>query len=191
MTGASREPIDESESASSGDPFDLLGVAPSFEIDLQSLKQRVRRRIASLHPDRFTDPVEIDRVTRESARVNAAWKLLEDEELRANLLLVRFGGSAPEADRSLPPEFLQEMLSTRLELEEAIESSDSEEIARLGEWALSMKNELRERVRQGLADLQQGTGDADAVRLDLNVWRYIQRMRDELALASDAPGSEG
>lgn len=190
MTGAPREPADSTDPPSADDPFELLGITPSFDIDLQSLKPRIRRRIASLHPDRFSDPVDVDRATRDSARLNAAWKLIEDEERRANLLLVRLGGSAPEEDRSLPPEFLQEMLTTRMELEEAIESSDSEEITRLRDWAVSMMNELRDRVRQGLFELEQGTGDAGSVRLDLNVWRYIQRMSDELASASDSSGSE-
>jgi molecular chaperone HscB len=191
MTGAPREPADASDPFSKGDPFDLLGIDPSFDIDLHLLRPRVRRRIAALHPDRFSDPVEIDRVTRESARLNAAWKFIEDEERRANLVLVRFGGSAAEDDRSLPPEFLQEMLSTRMELEEAIETSDSDEIARLSDWAGSMKSELRERVREGLASLEKGQGDMASVRLDLNVWRYIQRMSDELASASDSSEPEG
>ena len=191
MTGAPREPVDATDPFSKADPFDLLGIDPSFDIDLHLLRPRVRRRIAALHPDRFSDPVEIDRATRESARLNAAWKFIEDEERRANLVLVRFGGSAAEDDRSLPPEFLQEMLSTRMELEEAIETSDSDEIARLSDWTGSMKSELRERVREGLASLEKGKGDTALVRLDLNVWRYIQRMSDELASASDSSEPEG
>ena len=177
------------DSSNGDDPFALLGIEPAFDIDLDSLRPRIRRRVASLHPDRFTDPLEIDHATRESARLNAAWKFIEDEERRANLLLVRLGGPAPEADRSLPPEFLEEMLSTRMELEDAIASSDSEEIVRLSDWASSMKDELRTRVRQGLHSLADGAGDAASIRLDLNVWRYIQRMSDELAAASEASGS--
>lgn len=149
----------------------------------------MRRRIASLHPDRFSDPVEVDRATRESAGLNAAWKAIEDEERRANLVLVHLGGPAPEDDRSLPPEFLQEMLGIRMELEEAIESSDEPEIARLHAWSDSLKTELREQVRTGLASLKQGGGDAAQVRLNLNVWRYIQRMIDELEGASAMPES--
>ena len=189
MTGAPREPVDPTDPPGRDDPFELLGIDPSFDIDLQVLRSRVRRRVASLHPDRFSDPVEIDQATRESARLNAAWKQVEDDERRANLVLVRLGGPAPDEDRSLPPEFLQEMLGIRMELEEAIESSDAVEIARLRDWSDSLKADLRERVRQGLDSLAQGSGDAAAVRLDLNVWRYIQRMADELAGSSDSQGS--
>ena len=189
MTGASREPFESDDPPGRVDPFDLLGIEPSFDIDLESSRSRVRRRIASLHPDRFSDPLEVDRATRESARLNSAWKMIEDEERRANLVLVRLGGAAPEEDRSLPPDFLQDILTIRMELEEAIASSDASEITRLRMWSETLKTELRERVRQGLEALGRGTGDASEVRLDLNVWRYVQRMADELDGASDSEGS--
>ena len=186
MTGASSESNDSTDPLPGDDPFDVLGIKPSFDVDLASLKRRVRRQVAALHPDRFTDPLDIDRATRETARLNAAWKTIDNEEHRANLILVRLGGPAADQDRSLPGDFLQEMLSVRLELEEAIESRDAEEIARLTQWSDSKQAELRERVRADLLRLEQGAADPADIRLDLNVWRYIQRMRDELAGAVGA-----
>lgn len=191
MTGASRESNEPTDPPPGDDPFDVLGIDPSFDIDLVSLKRRVRRQVAALHPDRFTDPLEVDHATRETARLNAAWKTIENEEHRANLLLVRLGGPAADQDHSLPGEFLQEMLSVRLELEEAIESCDAKALARLTDWSDTKQAELRERVRTGLFDLEQETADPAGIRLDLNVWRYIQRMRDELAGAAGVNRPEG
>ena len=188
-TGASRESSDPSDPLAEGDPFGLLGVEPAFDIDLDGMRRRVRRRVAALHPDRFTDPVEIDQATRETARLNAAWKLIEDEETRANLLLVRFGGPSAEEDRSLPPEFLQEILSIRMELEEAIESDDQPELQRLTDWADHRRSELRHRIREALGEFKQGRGDPKGIRLDLNVWRYLQRMWDELGGSIGAGGA--
>ncbi|MAJ46274.1 MAG: hypothetical protein CBC35_03040 [Planctomycetes bacterium TMED75] len=191
MTGSPRESTESTDPLPGDDPFDVLGIKPSFDVDLDALKRRVRRQVAALHPDRFTDPLEVDRATRETARLNEAWKSIGNDEHRANLLLVRLGGPAADQDRSLPEDFLQQMLSVRFELEQAVESRDAEEIARLTAWSDSKQAELRERVRTALSELEQGTADPASIRLDLNVWRYIQRMRDELASASGAKRSGG
>ena len=190
MSGSERDPEDSSVPGEGADPFELLGVPVRFDLDVEAARSRLRRKVAALHPDRFTDPVEIERVTRAAAALNEAWTLLSDDERRANLVLSRLGGPAPHEDRSLPPEFLQDMLSIRMELEEALEQSDRAEIARLREWVASHRAELRERVRLGLEHLSEGAGEAGAIRLDLNVWRYIERMDEQLSGTAVADGPE-
>ena len=111
----------------SEDPFDLLGIEPGFELDVAGIQRRVRRRIASRHPDRISDPIEQAEAVREVARLNEAWALVADEERRANAYLARLGGPSASDDRSLPPTFLLEILEIREQMEDALASGDHQE----------------------------------------------------------------
>ena len=45
-------------------------------------------------------------------------------------------------------------------------------------------------MRLGLEHLSEGAGEAGAIRLDLNVWRYIERMDEQLSGTAVADGPE-
>lgn len=162
------------------DPFDLLGIEPAFEVDIAHVRNVVRRRVAACHPDRVVDPLQQDEAVRECARLNAARAQLEDDEIRANLLLVRLGGPSAEADSSLPADFLQHMLGVRMEMEQAIASGDRVEQARMHTWAREEKARLRATVALLFGRLERGEDLGTELRRELNVWRYIERMIEQL-----------
>ena len=162
------------------DPFDVIGIEPVFELDVPALQRKVKRRIAANHPDRISDPLARDEAVRATARLNEALRTLENDERRANCLLVRLGGPAPSEDRSLPPTFLMEMLEVREDMEEAIASGVPEERARVEAWAGSERKRLRAEVGALLGRLQTGDPVGSEIRLQLNVWRYIERMIEQL-----------
>ena len=162
------------------DPFDLLGLEPQFDLDLEKMRTRVRRRMASCHPDLCVDPIQQADATRMSARLNEARLVLEDDERRANLLHARLGGPSARMDGSLPPDFLMEILDIRMRLEEAIENRDHAESTALKAWAMEQRQRLKTEVASGLDLMAQGEDLGAAVRGHLNIWRYIERMLSQL-----------
>ena len=165
---------------SQDDPYELLGLEPMFELDAAAVQRDVRKRIARQHPDRITDPVERDDAVRRIAALNEALTRLLDDESRANLLLEKLGGPSAAEDRSLPPTFLMEILEIREDMETALSGGDPSERARVEDWAQAERTRLRDEVGALFARMQQGESLGVDIRLQLNVWRYIERMIEQL-----------
>ena len=173
------------------DPFDLLGIEPQFDLDLEMMRARVRRRLASCHPDTCFDPVQQADATRLSARLNEARDLLEDDERRANLLHARLGGPSARMDGSLPPDFLMEILDIRMRLEQAVENRDLVESSALKTWAMGERSRLKSEVAAGLERMANGEDAGALVRGHLNIWRYIERMLSQLESMTDVSQESG
>lgn len=162
------------------DPFEVLDIEPVFELDVPALRRRVKRSVAAAHPDRIPDPLEREAAVRRTARMNEALRELEDDERRANHLLRRLGGPGASDDRSLPPEFLMEILEVREDMEQALASGDPAERERVASWAAEERARLRGEVGALFPRLAAGEDLGGAIRLQLNVWRYIERMIEQL-----------
>src|SRR6516225_6738916 len=109
------------------DPFDTLGIAPTFDIDVGAVEQRYRDLSRVLHPDRHVgaSPAERRMSLGKAVEVNEAWRLVRDPIRRAEALLRRRGvevkeGAEPKAD----PELLMEMMEQREALSEAKSKHD-------------------------------------------------------------------
>lgn len=164
-------------------PFDLLGLEPRFDVDQKAVQSAYLRAAAQCHPDRFNTPEQREQAELQTARLNEAKAVLADDEARANLLLDLLGGPGPSEERSLPSEFLMEMLDVREEMEQAFASGDSAERTRLEEWANARRDEHIATIAALFADIERDGRDEDrlrAVRLELNRWRYIERMIEQL-----------
>ncbi len=179
------------------DPFDTLGLPARFDLDAAAVQRAWLAASARLHPDRFAGaqpgvpvgvadtggPDDPQRLVAISA-VNQAKAVLSDPAARAEVLLARMGGPGKSDDKSLPEGFLLDMLEVRERLEEAAATKNPDAIASLEAWAHERRAEHQERVsalfrRAGGADAP----DAEAmreIRLELNAWRYIDRMLEQL-----------
>ena len=147
------------------------------------------RRAARLHPDRATDPVTAAEQARELALVNEASGVLLDDIARAEILLAMHGGPGPSEDRTLPEGFLESILATRMELEEALDSGDRQGRERLADWARSEWSERRAAVASILdRDRPPMADDLLVVRRELNRWRYSQRMLEQIEPSDTVPG---
>ena len=171
------------------DPFARLGLQPRFDIDPVEVRRKVTRAAARLHPDRAADPVTAAEQATELAAINQAAGDLLDDIARAELLVELHGGPGPAEDRSLPEGFLESMLATRLELEEAVAAGDDAGRANLEAWA---RNEWAER-RAAVAALLDGEPKPSperlgAARLELNRWRYSQRMLEQIGSPAPSTG---
>jgi curved DNA-binding protein CbpA len=97
-----------------GDPYAELGVAA--DASQATIKRRWRELVRDSHPDLARDTAEQSRLTRRTARINAAWDVLRDPERRARYDARsgrhgrgrspedgRFRGTEPQPSRSGPP----------------------------------------------------------------------------------------
>ena len=134
-------------------------------------------RSAEIHPDRAGEASE-----QQAAELNDAKRTLEDPERRAGALLARLGGPSKEADRSLPDGFLMEMMELREAAEAAGSSADPAEVERWVNDAERRRKRHIESIGRAFAAIgATPTGDQlRAIRRELNAWRYIERMIEQL-----------
>ena len=165
------------------DPFAILGIAPSFDVDLGAIEQTHRELSRALHPDRYVGAGSSERreALARAMEVNEAWRIVRDPIRRAEALLQRNGVTVAE-DRAPPadPEFLMEMLEQREALSEAIAAKDRDAVARLAA-AVRTRAEATERgVADGFA-----AKATDTVTARLGELRFFRRFLDEVSAVED------
>ncbi|HEB60225.1 MAG TPA: hypothetical protein ENJ06_00205 [Phycisphaeraceae bacterium] len=162
-------------------PFTLLGLPARFDLAPEDVQRAYLTKAAQLHPDRFTDVVEQADAVRKSAAVNDARKQLLNPETRANILLKLMGGPGKSDDKTLPPDFLMEIMQIREEMEE--DAGSEEGRLRWQKWADEQRNDYLERIGDLFAKAEDGGLSADiahSIRMELNALRYIERMIEQL-----------
>lgn len=164
---------------SESNPFALLGVAPRFSVDEAALRRAFLRASTEQHPDRFIDPIEQADAVERMSQLTDAYRVLSDPELRAKSLLALSGLALAEDRDKLPADLLMQVMEVREELEEAIATSDTAELARLRAWAGERRDASLQRIG-ALLDDALDAGKAKAVRIELNALRYMQRMLEQM-----------
>lgn len=168
--------------ADAGSHFELFGLEPTYELDEADLHRRYLQCSRHIHPDRFaeTGGETASLSLRVAARLNEAYRVLGDPVLRAGYLLELYGGQSSAADKSVPPEVLNQTLALREEIAAAKVENDE---AALDDCA----RRSRERYQAALADIadlaRRLPGD-DALlrrlRQALNAVKYYQRLLEQL-----------
>lgn len=174
--------MDPAEFNDTADPFHALGIAPSFDLTPAAIERAYLAKAAQAHPDlNQTGETDPDAPTS-AAALNKARARLLDAEARAAALLARLGGPGPSDDRSLPDGFLQDMMTTRLEIEEAIASDDRAAVAPWRQWAAEQRKSYIASTAAAFADLSESPDAPSlaAIRQSLNAWRYIERLIEQL-----------
>jgi molecular chaperone HscB len=169
------------------DPFDVLGIAATFDVDLAAVEQRYRDLSRVLHPDKYVGapPAERRRALGRAVEVNEAWRLVRDPIKRAEALFRRGGvevheGAEPKAD----PEFLMEMMEQREALSQAKDKRDGQAAARLGSVIREREQAVMSRLSRGFGESGQGADLAALVPL-LGELRYYRRFLDEVSAIED------
>lgn len=162
----------------SEDPFDALGLPLKYDLEGAAIQRAYLMRAAAVHPDLAAD----EEADRAAAVLNKAKAILEDPERRAGALLARLGGPGKSEDKSLPAGFLMSIMETREAIEEALASKDPAARSRWEAWAQEQRGEYQERVASLFAAVRDSRDDATlrAIRQELNAWRYIERLIEQL-----------
>lgn len=121
--------------------FELMGLSPTFALDLQQLDRRFRELQSTVHPDRFVNhaPAERRIAMQVATLANEAWRCLRDPVQRAVYILRLNGVEVDETSRAgFEPGFLMQQMDWR------------ETLAELGRDAASIahRDELTREVDQ-------------------------------------------
>lgn len=171
------------------DPFETLGVSPSFDLDPASLEARHRELCRALHPDRYVGRPAGERraALSRAVDVNAAYRVLRDPARRAEALLLLNGHHAEESSRAAPA-LLMEVMERREALAAARKLGDRDKLQ-------ALSREVKEKQESVVAGLRSAFGqnppDLAAAERLLGELRYHQRFLDEAFAAEDELDGEG
>ncbi len=172
------------------DAFDILGVAPTFDLDLRAVERVHRDLSRALHPDRHVGKAAGERrlVLNKAIEVNEAWRTLRDPIQRAEALFLRHQVPVGEThEPTADPALLMEMMEQREALADARRARD---VARLTELAEAM----RKRDRAVATELARALGQLaeqnqpeirEAALRKLGELRYVARFLEEVREIED------
>ncbi len=168
-------------------PFAIFGLEQGFALDKQALRRRLLRFSRLVHPDFFATAPAAQRALAESASavLNAAHELLADDAPRADWLVRELGGPNEHSERSMPQEFLMEVLDWNETLESARSapagSAERTAIRLLGAQLEERRRELFEVIASELDPLpQKGSPKLALLRKQLNAARYLDKTIAEI-----------
>jgi molecular chaperone HscB len=165
------------------DPFVILGIPPSFDVDLAALEQRHRDLSRALHPDRYlgAGPSERRDALTRAMEVNEAWRIVRDPISRAEALL-RLAGAAPSEGRepAQDPDFLMEMMEQREALSDAVQAKDRSAVTALGATIRARSKEVETALLRGFA-----RGEHANCAGKLGELRFYRRFLDEVSAVED------
>ena len=107
--------------------FELFGLNPAFDIDLNMLESNFREIQSESHPDRFVTaaPAEKLKSMQVATLANEAYQTLKHPALRAKYLLELQGITAiSETNTAMPADFLMQQMEWRETLEDAKSARD-------------------------------------------------------------------
>jgi molecular chaperone HscB len=163
----------------SGNYFELFGLPQSFTVDLPRLDDAFRALQSRLHPDRFANTSQADRIRslQASTYVNAAYATLRDPLNRARHLLELAGVDfSTDCATAMPREFLVEQIQWREAMERAHRGADESALCglehRLHQEIAAHQTELSRMLEQardfeGAANCLRKLGFYDSLRRDL------------------------
>jgi molecular chaperone HscB len=163
--------------------FERLGLPARYDVSAEDVERNYLARSRELHPDFHTQAssAELWASMELTAALNEAYATLRDPFRRAEYLLGLLGGPSASEHKQLSPEFLEEMLDLRTEIEEirgggpGFEAMERQLQARrelLVAEIASHFAEIEESGKNGLALRQ--------LRETLNAARYIQGLLRDL-----------
>lgn len=150
--------------------FEILGLPKRFDLSPRDVERAYLARSAETHPDAGGAGLG-------QATLNDAREVLLNPEARAEALLEVMGGTGKSEDKALPDGFLMEIMETR----EAVESAASDaERSKWRAWAVEQRGSYVRTVADLFRRAETDPAVLRDVRRQLNAWRYIERMIEQL-----------
>jgi len=161
--------------------FELFDLPPSFVVDTGLLELRYRELQRNLHPDRFVNAGDRERLlsVHRAALINEAYRTLKDPLLRGRYLLELAGYAFDDEHHTTrDAAFLME----QMELREALSSVRGEEDAfgvlgsimeRIGADLSALESQLGDQLAAGDSDAQAAAADT------LVKMQFFRKLRDE------------
>ncbi len=159
--------------------FDLLGLAPRYELDAAVVRQKYLQISRGVHPDQHADAADAEASLRLTARLNEAYRVLSDPVLRAEYLLELAGGPSAAASRAVLDGVLAQSMLLREELSEALTRADAAALECCRATAQGEYDRLRARIAALAARLPGEAPLRDELRATLNSIKYYQKVLAE------------
>lgn len=159
-------------------PFEVLGLEASFEIEASDLDKAYFSRQALAHPDRFVYHSEPERqaASLESSDLNHAYETLKNPLLRAKALIKLRGISLPGEDEksSHDTHVLEEMM----DLQEALMNADSpQDFSQIEDQIQSRLKEVMDFLTNAFRQNQNEKLAEYFLRL-----RYLSKMKSDIKI---------
>jgi len=169
------------------DPFATFGLERAWSVDADDLSKRLLRFGRLVHPDYYAAAGEAARALaeRNTASLNEAHELLENDFRRADWLVRALGGPTESDERQMPQAFLMEVLEWNETLDEArgaaAGTAEHDALAELGTTLDDERADAMQRIGNLLTPLPDaGAGTLAELRRELNAVRYLDRALREL-----------
>lgn len=162
--------------------FQLLGLPPAYDLDVDVVRNKYFKLMRDIHPDRMaTGAPDVQRLClRVNAQINEAYGILLDPVMRAEYLLEIAGGKSAADDKHVPQDVLLDTLELREEIEEAKAGDDRAALERLRQQIQERFDETLGQIA-ALARVLPGTdSDRKTLRGKLNAVRYYRKMLEAL-----------
>jgi molecular chaperone HscB len=165
------------------DPFATLGIARSFDVDLDATERVYRELSRALHPDKFVaaGPSERRAALGKAVEVNAAWRIVRDPVRRAEALLRLSGVEVSEGGEPKPePEFLMDMLEQREALSDAKRARNLAAVRTMAAGIEARTRDVERALSEGFA-----SGQGANLVARLGELRFYRRFLDEVSAIED------
>ncbi|MEM1448513.1 MAG: iron-sulfur cluster co-chaperone HscB C-terminal domain-containing protein [Planctomycetota bacterium] len=164
------------------DPFTILGLEDSMEVDPADLKKRLRRFTRLVHPDFYAleGTENLALAEENNALLNEAYDILSDDIRRADWLVRHLGGPSEKDLGGMPQEFLMEVMEWNEVLEEA--EAGSQALRTLEDELCAHRDRVTREIRTSLTPLpEHGAPALESTRKNINAYRYIDRAMQRIA----------
>lgn len=176
-------------------PFEILGLAPRYALDVAELEQRQRDLNRAVHPDRHAakGPGERRQALSRAMDINQAYRALRDPAARAEALFELLGIHEPGERTLSDPALLGEMLEQRELLDEARRNKDHDQLralkAAMVERLARVEVELGRAFEPLLEEAQRGPAghrpQAEAAQRLFGELKYVRRFSEEVSAIED------
>jgi len=169
-------------------PFETLGLAPTFALDPASLEQRQRELNRAVHPDRHAgkSPAERRQALSRAMDINLAYRTLRDPASRAEALFELLGAGGTRESTISDPVLLLEMLEQREALEQARQSKDLARLRGIGALMAERERRVTAALESAFAPLLGSTSPSQAA---LSQAALSQAALSEAAPSEAAPSA--
>jgi molecular chaperone HscB len=180
------------------DPFETLGLAPTFALDVKALEARQQELNHALHPDRFAGKSASERraALSRSMDINQAHRRLRDPATRADALFELLGEDSMTERTIADPALLGEMMEQREAVDEMRRNKDSVGLGALDTEMGARERSLVSALERPFATLlaaraagkpasSQHAGELNEARRLVTELRYVRRLREEVGAILD------
>ena len=163
--------------------FELFELPVSFDLDLQDLSQRYRDLQGVVHPDKFANASERERLlsVEKAAAVNDAYQILKSPQKRARYILeLQSVSFDDEKDVALDPAFLMEQIELREALGELNQHNDP--LSVLNNIMADIKNRITaivEDLRVGLASESLDEEQKSQLKQLVHKMQFLNKLQQE------------